>query len=266
MPGSFLSHDELLAQIDNEVFHNPWEAAHGIADPITTLERIQELVASATENEQPELRWDVVDWRKFEPPAALRKTPHVTSQVLLDIVQSSIERVRESVRNERRQELMAEEQRLLQELETRKAKQKGKEPYLPIIMVEDEPVPGNSLSEDPRSSHDGPSLHTTHSNDTVASLASDDASFHSLPTSGLVVLPGSHKLHKSRESAIRRLFKRNTEKGESSAEGSAREGLLQRLLDTRAANSSKSADQKTTDAVAKLKRRLKSVQEPEALL
>ncbi|KAK0383209.1 hypothetical protein NLU13_9122 [Sarocladium strictum] len=269
MPGSFFSHEELLAQIDNEVFHNPWDSSKGVVDHVSTLERIQDLVATAAESEQQEVQWDDVDWRKFEPPPALRKTANITSHILLDIVQSSIDRVRERAREERRQELMAEEQRLLEELEQLKAKQKGKEPYLPILMVQDKPLPGlprSSRSGVQSSSQQRPALQPTASSDPIASRSSDDKSLPSLPAAGLVVLPGSQRIHKPRESAIRRLFKRSTERGESSAQGSAREGLLQRLMEPKAGSSSASEEQKTDDAVAKLKRRLKAVQEPESLL
>lgn len=260
MPGSFLSHHEIVDEMDDEVLHNPWNSSDGV-DPLGTLERIQDLVATAASNEQPELRWTTVDWRKFDPPKALRKAPNVTSQIILDIVQSSIENVRRRAADERRQELLAEEQSLLVQLEARRAKQKGKEPYLPIIMVEDEPLPGSSSAGGCHL----PTGQTTTKNlvTTTDPRPSDESSLRSYSASDLAAAPFSQKLHKSRESAIRRLFKRNTEKGESSAEGSARESLLQRLMDSRGSNSSKTPEQTTEDAVAKLKKRLKAAQQPE---
>lgn len=261
MPGSFLPRDALFAQLDGEISHNPWETADTIADPLNTLHRIQELITSSAANEVSDFRLEVVDWRKVEPPAALRKAPNVTSQILLDVVQSSIDNVRDRIRNERREEVMAEEQRVAEEQAARREEQKGKQPYLPIIMVQEETAQeGNTYSEswplpaEPSSLSDMPLEQPRRSSESLRDLAPVRRFRETMRT-----------VQKPRESAIRRLFKRSTDKGESSAEGSAREGLLQRLMEARGSSEVETNDEKTDRAVARLKRRLKPSSEADTL-
>lgn len=69
-------------------------------NPYTALEKLQD----ASKDKEIESSGDVngVDWRKYEPPAALRKAPTIKSQILLDIIFSSIENVKSRVEEEER--------------------------------------------------------------------------------------------------------------------------------------------------------------------
>lgn len=276
MPGSFDAQPDTRALIDDELHGINWSPVQQMIEPISfigSMDKTKDVVISPAAEKLPELRPDVVDWRRYDPPAALRKAPNITSHVLLEILQSSVDKVRQVSNAEIHEEDVAKERALEEELASeREEKQKQKRPYLPIILVEDTTVLETAWTE-PRSSQDwplprvAPEVSQPHDISTMAedSRRSRGSAMYSQITSGLVVLPGSLRVTKTRDSAIRRLFKRSTEKGESSADGSARESLLQRLMDTKGANDLTTAEQKTDFAVAKLKRRLKSAQTPEPL-
>ncbi|UKZ73129.1 hypothetical protein TrVFT333_000770 [Trichoderma virens FT-333] len=78
-----------------------------------------------------------IDWHEYDPPTALRKTPNVTSQILLDIIVTSIENVKARVSEEQRLKKEAAEEAARRTAEE-KQKAKGKEPYLPILIPSEE--------------------------------------------------------------------------------------------------------------------------------
>ncbi len=85
----------------------------------------------------PVLNLAGISWHDYNAPAALYKTPNVTSQILRDIVASSIDNIKEQAVQaaERRRE---EEQ---QQAEGTKLKNTEAEPYLPIIIRARPPTP-----------------------------------------------------------------------------------------------------------------------------
>ncbi|KAM6538826.1 hypothetical protein FALCPG4_000681 [Fusarium falciforme] len=184
MPGSFGPEDYI------DFYDNPFE----------TLDEIQ----TAWKDREPPVSWSAknlseidvadIDWHKYDPPAALRKTPNITSQVLLDILWTSLENVKASNLEENRQKQEAEEQRRLAEED----KGKGKEPYLPIIIPAD----------------------TSAQPDTTP-LVSIICQVGSAVTTTTPEVITKAKANKKRLFALRRLFQRRHEKGESSATGAA---------------------------------------------
>ncbi|KAL7936877.1 hypothetical protein V8C35DRAFT_277386 [Trichoderma chlorosporum] len=188
----------------------------------------------------------VVDWQEYEPPAALRKAPNVTSQILLDIIDTSIENVKTRVGEEQRQkkEAAAEAARRTAE---EKQKAKGKELYLPIIIPSKEtPVESG--------------LRVKNSKDLVMSGA--------VPDFILVGPPGlPAKEEKRRRFALRHLFHRHPERGESSAAGRALEALHHKLETKIMSVDPKSADAKTLEIIAALKKtKLFKTVDPNALV
>ncbi|KAF5004643.1 hypothetical protein FDECE_8881 [Fusarium decemcellulare] len=185
MPGAFGPEDYI------DFYENPFE----------TLEEIQ----TAWDDRGPPVSWSVknlsgvdvtnIDWHKYNPPAALRKAPNITSQVLLDVLWSSLENVKTRNLEEDRQKKEKEEQRKIAESD----KGKGKEPYLPIIIPAETTIQIDDST--PRASV------ISHSDSTVTI------------TNPEVVLKA--KANKKRLFALRRLFQRSHEKGESSAAGAA---------------------------------------------
>lgn len=95
-----------------------------------------------------------VDWTKYDPPDALRTAPTVTSDILLQLITSSIDKVKTRVAEEdrvKRQQSNARRQReeaLRREAEEALSSTKGKEPYLPIIIPEEPPTPEEPKSAD----------------------------------------------------------------------------------------------------------------------
>lgn len=200
-------------------------------NPYTALEKLQD----ASKGKEIESSGDVngVDWRKYEPPAALRKTPTIKSQILLDIIFSSIENVKSRVEEEERlQKEVAEENERRTAEERQMAK--GKEPYLPIIIpTEDSPAESSSSNINTRR--------------TVAPSTASD--FTMSGGNGLPV-----KAEKRRKFGLRNIFQRSPEGGETSAAGRSREALRHKLETKILSFDAKSADPKTQEAIAVLRK------------
>ncbi|KAM0459055.1 hypothetical protein ACHAPV_004628 [Trichoderma viride] len=200
-------------------------------NPYTALEKLQD----ASKGKEIESSGDVngVDWRKYEPPAALRKTPTIKSQILLDIIFSSIENVKSRVEEEERlQKEVAEENERRTAEERQMAK--GKEPYLPIIIpTEDSPAESSSSNINTRR--------------TVAPSTASDFTM-----SGGNGLPA--KAEKRRKFGLRNIFQRSPEGGETSAAGRSREALRHKLETKILSFDAKSADPKTQEAIAVLRK------------
>ncbi|OLN88692.1 putative E3 ubiquitin-protein ligase rbrA 2 [Colletotrichum chlorophyti] len=80
-----------------------------------------------------------VDWEKYEPPSALRIAPDPSNTTLLEVLQTSIDNIKARiVEDERRRQLEDEvRQREAEETAKREAGDKGKEPYLPVVVDPD---------------------------------------------------------------------------------------------------------------------------------
>ncbi|KAF4993738.1 hypothetical protein FGRMN_6265 [Fusarium graminum] len=189
-------------------------------NPRATLEKPD----STCEKGDPRVSWSIgslpsvdvdgLDWHKYDPPRALRKAPNVTSQVLLDILQSSLENVQARIIEQDRQKEELEEQRKMEELD----KGKNKEPYLPIIIPVDDHVKENENKD--------------LNNDTAQILPKARPKVILMTTFGpSVVTKTDAKANKKRISALRRFFQRSNEKGESSATGAALGELLEETGD-----------------------------------
>lgn len=133
--------DPFLTLQDYEVKRKPVNAAKGkekALPPVPATNSESELAIIDSYDEV-----DDADLEKYKPPAALKtalKTaPNITDGILLEVLQTSIENVEARiVENNRRRQL--EETSRLEEEEAAK-EDKRKEPYLPIIMIPDEPEP-----------------------------------------------------------------------------------------------------------------------------
>ncbi|KAF9760672.1 hypothetical protein IL306_004198 [Fusarium sp. DS 682] len=187
MPGAFGPEDYI------DFYENPFEVLDGLE---SSWERREPRVSWAVKN-LPNLDIVDLDWHKYDPPKALRKAPNITSQVLLDILQSSLENVKARIIEEDRQKKEIEEQRKQEQTE----KGKSKEPYLPII------IPTEPLVAEKTSQIETPPeirkkiLMTTFGPSVVNKV---DA-----------------KANKRHLFALRRFFQRSDHRGESSAAGAA---------------------------------------------
>ncbi|KAM0563936.1 hypothetical protein ACHAPJ_000144 [Fusarium lateritium] len=171
--------------------------------PLETLEDLE----SAWKNREPRVSWSVknlpdlndvgLDWHKYDPPSALSKAPNVTSQVLLDVLWSSLENVKARNLEEDRQKKEIEEQRQLAEND----KGKSDEPYLPVIIPVENPA-----EDDDSTSPVLPKARSASVRSTVG------------PS---VITKADVKANKRRLFALRRFFQRSNERGESSATGAA---------------------------------------------
>lgn len=199
-------------------------------NPYTALDKLQD----ASKDKEIESSGDVngVDWRKYEPPAALRKAPTVKSQILLDIIFSSIENVKTRVEEEERLQKEASEEAERRTAEE-KHRAKGKEPYLPVIIpMEDSPAESSSNINAKR---------------TVTPRAASD-----FKMSGGSGLPS--KGEKRRKFGLRNIFQRSPEGGETSAAGRSREALRHKLEAKILSFDAKSADPKTQEAIEALRK------------
>ncbi|KAL4729838.1 hypothetical protein ACLX1H_001867 [Fusarium chlamydosporum] len=186
MPGAFGPEDYI------DFYENPLE--------------ILEYPDTAWDNREPRVSWSInnlpalddvdFDWHKYDPPNALKRAPNITSQVLLDILQSSIENVKARNIEEDRQKKEAEAQQELEENE----KGKDKEPYLPIIIPAERPPVEDDTSKDVPKINPG-ILMTTFGPSVTAKIEA--------------------KANRKRLVALRRFFQRSNERGESSATGAA---------------------------------------------
>ncbi|KZL71822.1 IBR domain-containing protein [Colletotrichum tofieldiae] len=89
---------------------------------------------------------DEVDWSRYNPPAALRTAPNITNVVLLEVLQTSIEKILARVAEEDQVRQLEEEarQREAEENLAQEASNKRNEPYLPIIITPNPPEPPES--------------------------------------------------------------------------------------------------------------------------
>ncbi|KAM0215853.1 hypothetical protein ACHAPA_001714 [Fusarium lateritium] len=182
-------------------------------NPLEILDKLE----SAWEKREPRVSWSVnnlpnldivdLDWHKYDPPKALKKAPNITSQVLLDILQSSLENVKARNFEQDRQKEDLEQQRKLEEIE----KEKGKEPYLPVI------IPAENHVEEK-----GIDTHTPPKTRPKILMTTFGPS---------VVTKTDIKANKKRIFALRRFFQRSNEKGESSTAGEALAVLREEAAD-----------------------------------
>ncbi|KAE9578869.1 putative E3 ubiquitin-protein ligase rbrA [Colletotrichum fructicola] len=129
--------DPFLTLQDYEVKRKPVNAAKGKEKALPPVPATNTESELATIDSYDEV--DDADLEKCKPPAALKTAPNITDGILLEVLQTSIENVEARiVENNRRRQL--EETSRLEEEEAAK-EDKRKEPYLPIIMVPDEPEP-----------------------------------------------------------------------------------------------------------------------------
>ncbi|KAH7137178.1 hypothetical protein B0J13DRAFT_73198 [Dactylonectria estremocensis] len=190
MPGSFGPEDYI------EFYDNPFDNLESVQAAF----RARESRVPWSANNLSGVDVTNVDWYEYTPPKALSKAPNITAQVLLDIVFSSIENVKTQAADQKRQKL-DDEQSKLDEDNARKL-DKGKEPYLPIIIPQDRPVPDVKAS----------CLSITSQSDSLAAVISPDLA---IPI----------KIEKRRKFALRKLFQRTYQRGESSATGSTLDTL-----------------------------------------
>lgn len=110
-------------------------------DPYTVLEQLQDSWRERQEqswqskDDVSEVDIGQVDWRSYAPPAGISDTQGVDSELLQNIITTSIEQLQIRYQREKIEEAEeAEAQRTAQHAATEKAA-KLKEPYLPIIIV-----------------------------------------------------------------------------------------------------------------------------------
>ncbi|KAF5659699.1 e3 ubiquitin ligase ARI9 [Fusarium heterosporum] len=194
MPGAFGPEDYI------DFYDNPRAI---VEKPESTCEKRKPGVSWSINN-LPSVDVDGLDWHKHDPPKALRKAPNITSQVLLDILQSSLENVQARNIEQDRQKEELEEQRKIEESD----KGKSKEPYLPVIIPADDHVIKNEIR---------------YLNDDTAQISPKAQPKMILMTTfgPSAVTKTDAKANKKRLSALRRFFQRSNEKGESSATGAA---------------------------------------------
>lgn len=207
MPGSFTPEDYI------DFYENRFDDLENLQ----AAWRDREALVSWSTNNLSDVDVADVDWYKYNPPAALRKATHITSQVLLDIVWSSIENVKTQAAEHHRQRREEKEQSKLAE-DTAKKLDKGKGPYLPIIIPQDKPQPE---LDDRTPRH---------------SIISLSGSTSTVTTADVPSKPG-----KRRKFALRKFFQRSHDKGESSSTGSTLEAL-RKIYESRQVNRNPTSD------------------------
>ncbi|KAM0254808.1 hypothetical protein ACHAQJ_006407 [Trichoderma viride] len=219
-------------------------------NPYTALGKLQdaskgkELESPVSKDESADGDINGVDWHKYHVPTALRKIPNVTSQILLDIVFTSIENVKARIDEEQRlkKEAAEEAERRIAE---EKLNGKGREPYLPIVIPVEE-ICAESLNINTKS--------------TAMPRTAPDYMM-----SGGSGLPA--KGEKRRKFALRSIFQRSPGGGESSAAGRTREALRHKLETKVLSFDPKSADPKTQEAIATLRKsKLFKTVDPDSLV
>lgn len=184
-----------------------------------------------------------VDWRQYEPPALMNKVANVTSEILLEIVNSSVENIKS--RNEEARQAEADQQAQEQTAneETRKSME-NEEPYLPIIIEQETPkmiqdVKGKGKAIEP-----------------------DDPFVVPEPT---MVDPS--KIASKKKFALRRLFQRSEAHHETRAESSsagARREAMREYFEHRLSKVNQDSSHEGAQATLAILRRNKSVKVPEA--
>ena len=217
MPGSFGPEDYI------DFYDNPFDDLENLQ----AAWRDREALVSWSTNNLSDVDVADVDWYKYNPPAALRKATHITSQVLLDIVWSSIENVKTHAAEQHRQQREEMEQSKLAEA-TAKKLDKGKGPYLPIIIPQDKPKPE---LDDKTPRH---------------SIISLSGSTSTVTAADVPAKPG-----KRRKFALRKFFQRSHEKGESSSTGSKLE-TIRKIYESRQVNRNSTLDATTASITESL--------------
>ncbi|KAL6878697.1 hypothetical protein J3F83DRAFT_250901 [Trichoderma novae-zelandiae] len=219
-------------------------------NPYTALRKLQDAgkdkeIGSPVTTEKPaDGGLNAIEWHEYQPPTALRKTPIVTSQILLDIVFGSIENVKTRVAEEQRLKQQAAEEAAARRTAEGKHKAKAEEPYLPIVIPPEEPP-------------------------AEASNASGKGPTPAFTVSGGQEAPAkAGKVEKRRKFALRSLFQRHhPEGGESSAAGRAREALRSKIETRIQSVDPRSADPRTLEAIAALRKtKLFKPADPNALV
>ncbi|KPM39932.1 hypothetical protein AK830_g6607 [Neonectria ditissima] len=211
MPGSFSPEDYI------DFYENPFDDLENLQ----TAWRDRDTLVPWSTNNLSNVDVTDVDWYQYNPPAALRKATHITSQVLLDIIWSSIENVKTQAAEQQRQKREKKEQSKLAE-DAAKKLDKGKEPYLPINIPQDKPKP---YIDDKTPRHSIISLSGSTSTITATDIPS--------------------KPEKRRKFALRKFFQRGHGKGESSSTGSTLEAL-RKTYESRQVSSRNSTSDATT--------------------
>lgn len=201
MPGSFGGEDL------HELYHNPFETLQVLQDEW----RNKEHTTPWSTDDMSDIDVGDINWHKYEPPGVLRKSPNVTSLILLDVIASSIDNVKTRIAEEDQQKQIEDERRQQAEEEATK-NGKSPEPYLPIIIPPEKPIEPDAS---PTTILNGANLEFYN---TVSINSAGKAS-------EVTVIKDAGR----RRFAIRRLFHRTAEAGESSAAGGAREALRQKL-------------------------------------
>lgn len=216
-------------------------------DPYEHLERIQRAWRSKN-HEDPWSRDNLsevdlgnVDWRLYSPPAALADTEAVESDLLREIIASSLQNISNKNTQEVQNEKEEEAARKTAEEEAAKEAAKNKEPYLPIKIGEKREDAAEPTNE-PFSAEIKPDCDTGSIKDNVGIIQA--------------------RVEKRSKFAIKNLFQRSTEKAESSAAGAARESMRQQLESRLSRANIESTAPAAQATIAEL-RRHKSVRVPE---
>lgn len=229
MPGSFIGddidlywHPGFSAENNVDRDQGPSTKESAAKPQLPTLET--KTIASLSEEDMAALDASQVDWRDYEPPSALRESSSLTSHILQDLVSSSINNIKARIDREKQDELAAAARSAAVKAEAEQKLEKGKAPYLPVVIVSEHPDPIDEVIEVRR-----PSSSSQDSFSAACSLTSS------------VDQTKEPQAAATRKSAFRRLFRRNADKGESSADGSAREAILQKLAKTSGTNDAANA-------------------------
>ena len=201
MPGSFLDEDA------EDMFSRSFETLEELQNEWARKEEVRPVSTEPAQVEELEL--GDVDWHKFSPPEALFKAPGITAEILLGIISSSVENVKQRIAELDRMQEEEEDRRKKAEKEAAE-KDKSEEPYLPIIIPPSRPPTPPSPKTD---------------------VASGKQPEHIVPAPAPASPPSTNDERASKSRfALRRLFQRHSEgSGESSTAGGAREALRQKL-------------------------------------
>lgn len=123
----------------------PTERLDVYEDPYAILEGLQDAWRARQNNPQlsrddaSDINTNEIEWRSYAPPAALKDVQGIDSDLLREIFVASVDNLQaRAVEELKQEEEAAEEQRAADELVAKEA-EKGKAPYLPIIIAEDKP-------------------------------------------------------------------------------------------------------------------------------
>ena len=188
-------------------------------NPFETLANIQESWRRKDHNgpwsahKLPVLDLEGIGWHDYDLPAALRKTPNVTSQILHDIVALSIENVQVQAAQEARRKREEEEEQRASASTSPKPRLNGDEPYLPVIIPEERPPEpprqhDTESESEPKSSFDHLAGARAEAVEAVLSKSRSQSS-----------VTFSNKSDKSLKGNLRRFFSRGSEQSNEAAGG-----------------------------------------------